>query len=243
MLEYRPKKVPALDAMPASMVLIHDGFWTPRLEVNRTVSLFHQYDFLVESGVLENFQKAGRKMKTGADFRGLFFADSDAYKWLEAASLSMINDPDPRLAALINGVIDLISAAQEESGYINTYFQLVEPDKKFTNFGVCHELYTAGHLIQAAVAHFTAFGTKSFLNIACRLADDLVEVFGPGKLETVDGHAEIEMALVSLYRTTGWERYLELALFFINQRGNSQSHLRWELAHLERIAGKLGKPG
>jgi DUF1680 family protein len=242
-MECQPKIQPAFQAIPTSAVSIDDQFWKPRIETNERVSLFYQYEWLVASGVLDNFRQAGAHSKSQRDFRGLFFADSDAYKWLEAASLSLVNRSDSKLEGLLDEVIALIAAAQEENGYLNTYFQLVEPERKFTNFGVCHELYTAGHLLQAAVAHYTVLGKKSLMNIACRLADHLVSVFGPGKLEAVDGHAGIEMALVSLYRVTGAKRYLELAQFFINQRGNPNSHLRWELAHLGEIAGKLGKPG
>jgi DUF1680 family protein len=233
----------ALTAIPFSKVTINDKFWKPRLENNREVSLFCQYEQLLNSGVLDNFKNASLKIKNVVDFHGLFFADSDVYKWLEAASFSIMTHPDPRLEVLMDKVIALIASAQDETGYINTYMQLVELDKKFTNLGVCHELYTAGHLIQAAVIHHQASGKMIFLNIACRLADHLAEVFGPGKLEAVDGHAGVEMSLVGLYRETGVRRYLDLARFFINQRGACKSRLRWELQHLDQIAGKLGKPG
>ncbi|MCL6591722.1 MAG: glycoside hydrolase family 127 protein [Firmicutes bacterium] len=237
------KDLQVFQAIPAAQVTIDDQFWKPRVETNERVSLFYQYECLVASGVMDNFRLAGASTKKDGSFRGLFFADSDAYKWLEAASLSLVKRRDSRLEGLMDQVITLIAAAQEENGYINTYFQLVEPDRKYTNFGVCHELYTAGHLILAGVAHYNALGKKRLLNIACRLADHLVAVFGPGKLEAVDGHAGIEMALVSLYRVTGERRYLELAQFFINQRGSPNSRLRFELAHLDEIAGKLGRPG
>jgi DUF1680 family protein len=233
----------ALSAIPSSMVTVNDKFWKPRLENNRLVSLFCQYKHLVKSGVLDNFKNASMRIKTGVDFHGLFFADSDAYKWLEAVSFSIMTHPDSRLEVLADELIGMIAAAQEDNGYINTYMQLIEPDKKFTNLGVCHELYTAGHLIQAAVIHHQASDKTIFLNIACRLADHLVEVFGPGKFEAVDGHAGVEMSLVGLYRETRVRRYLDLARFFINQRGACNSRLRWELQHLDQIAGKLGKPG
>ncbi len=231
------------------MVRIDDRFWNPRLKNNREVSLFSQYQYLVKSGALENFKNADNKNNAGISdnakrvFQGLYFADSDVYKWLEAASFSIINDPDVRLDHWMDETITLIAAAQEENGYLNTYFQLVEPDKKFTNFGICHELYTAGHLLQAAVAHYHASRKTSLLNIALRLADYLVRVFGPGKLEAFDGHAGIEMSLVALYRLTGTGSYLELAEFFIDRRGEADSPLRKELLYLDEIGGKLGQPG
>ncbi len=243
MAEFHQKDQYGLQTLPLTMVRIHDRFWNPRLKNNREVSLFSQYQYLVKSGALENFKNAGAKDNVHHVFHGLFFADSDVYKWLEAASFTIINHPDNGLDNLIHEIISLIALAQEESGYINTYFQLVEPDKKFTNFGVCHELYTAGHLLQAAVAHHSATKKATLLNVACRLADYFVKVFGPGKLEAFDGHAGIEMSLVALYRLTGIKSYLNLAGFFIDQRGRADSCLRKELLCLDRIGGKPGNPG
>lgn len=224
-----------------SNVTICDSFWLPRLETNRTVSLFHQYQQLLKYGALENFKRAAGE--GSRNFTGLYFSDSDVYKWLEASSYSLKTHWDSRLKSIVDEVISLITAAQEPNGYLNTYFQLVEPDKKFTNLGVCHELYTAGHLIGAAVAHYHATGESSLLSTACRLANHIAAIFGPGKLEAVDGHAGIEMALIALYRVTDNLSYLNLAQYFIDQRGRSDSRLRWELAHLDEIGGKLGKPG
>lgn len=248
-MEFPQKDLGGLQTLPLTMVRIHDQFWNPRLKNNREVSLFSQYQYLVKSGALENFKNAGNRdngiIKGNGKrvFQGLYFTDSDVYKWLEAASFSIVHDPDAGLDNLMDEMIALIAAAQEENGYLNTYFQLVEPDKKFTNFGVCHELYTAGHLLQAAVAHYHATRKTSLLNIALRLADHLVQVFGPGKLEAFDGHAEIEMSLVCLYRLTGTKSYLELAEFFIDRRGGADSPLRKELLCLDEIGGKLGQPG
>ncbi len=242
-MEFHQKDQYGLQALPLTMVRIDDQFWNPRLKNNREVSLFSQYQCLVKSGALENFKNAGNKNNGKRVFQGLYFADSDVYKWLEAASFSIINDPDARLDNLMDETVTLIAAAQEENGYLNSYFQLVEPDKKFTNFGICHELYTAGHLLQAAVAHYHVSRKTSLLNVALRLADHLVRVFGPGKLEAFDGHAGIEMSLVALYRLTGTGSYLNLAGFFIDQRGRADSCLRKELLCLDRIGGKPGNPG
>ncbi len=226
-------------AVPHRAVQIEDRFWRPRIEGNRRVSLPYQYQQLKSSGVLDNFRRvAGRA--DGA-YAGPFWMDSDAYKWLEAASYSLASQPDPELERAVDETIALIAAAQAADGYLDTYFQWVEPDKKFTNLAMGHELYCAGHLIQAAVAHFQATGRRTLLDVACRLADHIDGVFGPGKFEAADGHEEIETALVDLYRTTGTKRYLDLAVFFIGQRGRPDSRFRWELGHLDEIAGKPGQ--
>lgn len=231
-LKFRP--------VPFTKVTIDDRFWQPRIDKNRHISLPYQYEQLESSGVLDNFRRVlGEK---GGEYAGPYWMDSDAYKWLEAASYSLAVFPDPQLEQKVDETIDLIAAVQEPGGYLNTYFQYVEPDKKFTNLGICHELYCAGHLIQAAVAN-AALGKKKLLATACRLADHLDDVFGHGKFEATGGHEEIETALVDLYRCTGEKRYLDLAMFFIRQRGRPDSRLRWELAHLDEIGGKLGRPG
>lgn len=231
----------AFQPIPFSSVIIEDRFWLPRLEINRNFTLLHQYRQLFQSGAIENFKRVtGEACGT---FVGLYFSDSDVYKWLEASSYSLKSHPDPKLESLVDETIDFIAAAQEADGYVNTYIQLVEPDKKFTNFGQCHELYCFSHLIQAGIAHYDATGKRSLLAVICRSADHLVEVFGSGKFEAIDGHAGIEMALIDLYRLTGIKDYFSLAEFFIERRGRPDSRLRWELGHLDKIAGKPGKPG
>jgi DUF1680 family protein len=222
-------------------VQITGQFWKSKIDGNRDVSLPYQYQQLATSGVLDNFKRV--LGQTGGEFAGPFWMDSDAYKWLEAASFTLATHPDPGLEKCVNETIALIAASQQPDGYLNTYFQLVEPEKKFTNLGMCHELYCAGHLIQAAVAHYKATGGRTLLDVACRLADHIDTVFGPGKLEAADGHEEIETALVDLYRVKAEPRYLNLALFFIMQRGKSGSRFRWELNHFDEIAGKAGWPG
>ncbi|HEX3047641.1 MAG TPA: beta-L-arabinofuranosidase domain-containing protein, partial [Bacillota bacterium] len=149
---------PKFQSVTQPAVQITGEFWRSRIDGNRTVSLPYQYEQLITSGVLDNFkrvlgQKDGRACAQGT-YAGPFWMDSDAYKWLEAASYSLATHPDSQLEEGVEETIALIAAAQEPNGYLNTYFQLVEPDKKFTNLGMCHELYCAGHLIQAAVAHY-----------------------------------------------------------------------------------------
>jgi DUF1680 family protein len=141
---------------------------------------------------------------------------------LEGAAYSLADHPDPALEKTVDEVIAKIAAAQQPNGYLNTYFTLAEPDKKWTNLAVMHELYCAGHLMEGAVAHFRATGKKTFLDVAVKLADHIDATFGPGKRHEVCGHEEIELALVKLYEATGEARYLRLSEFFLDMRGNKQ---------------------
>jgi DUF1680 family protein len=149
------------------------------------------------------------------------FWDSDIAKWLEAASYSLATHPDPALEVQVDEVIGLIVSAQQPDGYLNSYFTVVEPEKRWTNLRDWHELYCAGHLIEAAVAHFQATGKRVLLDALCRYADYIDTVFGsePGKKRGYPGHEEIELALVKLYRVTGEKRYLKLSQYFVNERG------------------------
>jgi uncharacterized protein len=149
------------------------------------------------------------------------FWDSDIAKWLEAASYSLATHHDPALEAQVDEVIRLIVAAQQPDGYLNTYFTVVEPEKRWTNLRDWHELYCAGHLIEAAVAHFQATGKRVLLDALCRYADYIDTVFGiaPGKKRGYPGHEEIELALVKLYRVTDEKRYLHLSQYFVDERG------------------------
>ncbi|WP_224337635.1 glycoside hydrolase family 127 protein [Haloprofundus halobius] len=214
-------------------VEIDDEFWSPWMERNRDVTIEYQYEQLEDSRTLENFYRAANGKEGG--FQGMWFQDSDAYKWLEAASYELAKREDPDLRDRVNEVIDLIADAQEESGYLNTYFQLVEPDGKWTNLHMLHELYCAGHLIEAAVAHHEATGESSLLDVATAFADHIDDVF-EDEIDGVPGHEEIELALIKLYRVTGEKRYLDLAEYFINLRGYDD-RLAWELEHLDEIAG------
>lgn len=220
-------------------VVIDDEFWSPWIARNRDVTIEYQYEQLEASGSLENFERAIE----GADggFQGMWFQDSDAYKWLEAASFELAKSADPDLRERVDKVIDLIAGAQLENGYLNTYFQLVEPEMKWTNLNMLHELYCAGHLIEAAVAHYNATGEESLLDVAVALADHIDDVF-PDKIDGVPGHEGIELALVKLYRVTDDNRYLELAKYFIDNRGEDD-RLGWELENLDDIAGSEYSPG
>ena len=194
--------------VPASQVSVEGEFWAPRMAINREAAIPHQYRMLAETGRIENFRRAA---KGEGKFEGLWFNDSDVYKWIEAAARSLVTKPDPDLEARVDELIGLIADAQEDAGYLNTYFQLEHPDKKWECLHMGHELYCAGHLIQAAVAYHEATGKDALLQVAQKFADLTCETFGEGKRRGAPGHECIEMGLVDLYRQTGEKRYLDLA--------------------------------
>jgi len=216
-------------------VRIDDPFWNNRLHRNRTVTLRHQYQMLHQTGRIDNFRKAAGRIE--GSFQGMFINDSDVYKWIEAACYAVIGHDDQELSRRIEELVSVVADAQEPDGYLNTYFALVEPDKKWTNLGMMHELYCAGHLFQAAVAHTRATGSTKLLDVACRLADHIDRIFRVEGKSGAPGHEEIELALVELYQITGESRYVELARLFLDRRGTPESGFRSELADLRTVAG------
>ncbi len=207
-----------LEPVPFTQVQLADVFWAPRIETNRTETVPHDFAKCEETGRLSNFAKAAGRMEGG--FKGIYFNDSDVYKVVEGAAYSLAAHPDPELDAYLDNLIATFAAAQRPNGYLNTYYILKEPDKKWTHLAKMHELYCAGHMFEAAVAHYRATGKKDFLNVATRFADRIDELFGPDGKHGVPGHEEIELALVKLYDATGERRYLDLAEFFLAMRGN-----------------------
>ena len=207
-----------LQPVPFTAVKISDAFWSARQETNRIASIPVSLDNLEKAGNLENFRLAARHATNG--FRGPVFMDSDLYKAIEAASFSLATHPDPELEARLDVMILLIAAAQQPDGYLDTYYIVKEPGRRWTNLRDCHELYCAGHLIEAAVAHYQATGKTNLLTVATKLADHIDSVFGPEpKRLGYPGHPEIELALVKLWRATGEPRYFALAKFFVENRG------------------------
>ncbi|MEO7837749.1 MAG: beta-L-arabinofuranosidase domain-containing protein [Anaerolineales bacterium] len=201
----------------ARQVNIIDSFWRPRLAVNAEKAIFHQWEQLEATSCIDNFRlTAGEK----DGFReGWFFADSDAYKWLEAASRIYALQADPELASRMDALILLIARAQMPDGYIFTYNQLHFPDQRWVNLQVEHELYCHGHLIEAGVSHYEATGRRDLLDLCIRAADLLVHDFLNASNDKTCGHEEIELALIRLYRVTGKEEYFELARQFVERRG------------------------
>jgi DUF1680 family protein len=207
-----------LKPIPISSVKLQDNFWKPRLKTLKEVTLTTQYKQLEETGHIFNFQRASGKVK--GEFQGFFFNDSDVYKWIEAVSYYLAQEEDERLKSLLDKVIEEIELAQDEDGYLNTYFVFERKNQRWTNLRDMHELYCAGHLIQAAIAHVRATKSNKLFEIALKLADHISSVFGPNKKYGTPGHPEVEMALVELYRLTRNEKYLKLSKFFIDQRGH-----------------------
>lgn len=206
-----------LEAVPFTQVKIEDSFWAPRIKTNREKSIPHNFLMCEQTGRIANFTRAGG-LEQGK-FQGIFFNDSDVYKLLEGACYSLATNPDPVLEKQVDDLIAKIAAAQQEDGYINTYYTLAEPGKRWTDFPTRHELYCGGHLIEAGVAHYQATGKRTLLDVACRFADHVDSFLGPDKRHAVCGHEEIELALMKLYGVTGEERYRKLAEFFVNERG------------------------
>ncbi|HOG80676.1 MAG TPA: glycoside hydrolase family 127 protein, partial [Anaerolineaceae bacterium] len=198
-------------------VQITGGFWKERLKLNTEAALRHQWRQLEASGCIQNFRLAARQVE---GFReGMFFADSDAYKWLDAAARTLTHSNDAWLRQQVDDFIALLEAAQESDGYLYTYNQLHFPEQRWQNLQLEHEFYCLGHLIEAGVSHFTATGAMRLLNIAQKAANLLVRTFmDAGPLQT-DGHEEIEIALLRLYQTVGEKQYLELARRLLEQRG------------------------
>jgi len=201
-------------------VRIASGFWAARQAINHSVSLKHGYAMLNKAGNLHNLKMAAG-LETGS-YRGMNFSDENVYKWLEALGWELGRAPDDELQALADEVISLVAAAQQPDGYLNSYYQTVEPTQKWSDLDFGHELYCAGHLIQAAIAFKRALGDVRLLEIACRFVDHIETSFGPGKKEEACGHPEIEIALVELSRLTGEKHYLTLAQFFVDQRGKKK---------------------
>lgn len=181
------------------------------------VSIPTQFELLENTGRLDNFRRASGKIKK--DFQGFFFNDTDVYKWLEAASYVFPDTKDRNLDKNMKSAINEIKNAQEPDGYLDTYFMFDRKPLRWTNLKDLHELYCAGHLIQAAVAHKRNTGEDSLFNIAKKFADNIANTFGPGKREGTSGHPKVEMALVELYRETRDKKYLDLAKFFLDERG------------------------
>ena len=194
------------------------GFWHDRLTTNATAAIFHQWEQLEASGCIENFRIAAGDVDSFRE--GWFFADSDAYKWLEAASRIYASTPDARLASLMDDFIALLARAQEPDGYLYTYNQIHFPGTRWVNLQIEHELYCHGHLIEAGVSHCEATGRTDLLDIARRAADRIVADFMDTGPEHTPGHQEIEIALLRLHQVVeGDTATLDMARQFIEQRG------------------------
>jgi DUF1680 family protein len=212
--------------VPFTEVTFSDSFWAPRLETNRSVSIPYAFRMNEETGRVDNFRKAARLL--AGPHRGRRFNDSDIYKSMEAAAYALRLRPDPGLEKSLEDLVGLIARAQEPDGYLFTT-RTIDPahpapgsgPERWSNLRVSHELYNVGHMYEAAVAHFQATGRRTFLAIAEKNAALLLRTFGPdpGRRRGFPGHQEIEIGLAKLYRATGDRAYLDLAKFFLDERG------------------------
>lgn len=207
----------AVQPVPIEAVRIGDGFWRGWLDRLYDLTLPTQHARCEATGRLDNIRRVSGRVN--APFRGRYYDESDVYKWLEAASWALAGREDRSLRALVDALVDDIAAAQQPDGYLHTYFALERADQRYTDLVNKHELYCAGHLIQAGIAHHRATGSTTLLDVVVRLADHICAEFGPDARETADGHPEIELALVELARETGRRVYAEQARFFLDQRG------------------------
>jgi len=206
-----------MDERSVRQAKVTSGFWAERLHLNSQTAIFHQWEQLETSRCIDNLRIAAG-LKEG--FReGFFFADSDAYKWLDAASRILIYDPSPRLKALVDDFIAVLEKAQEDDGYLYTYNQIHFGTTRWKNLQIEHEFYCLGHLIEAGIWHHRATGEERLFTIAKKSADLLVDRFWDDSPVYTDGHEEIEIALILLSRHTGISRYRELAKRFLHRRG------------------------
>jgi DUF1680 family protein len=214
-------------------VTLTDSFWLPKIKTIQKITIRHAFFKCSVEGRMDNFLIAGKK-KSGKTCGKMPFDDTDLYKIIEGASYSLVSFPDQRLEAYLDSIIGIIKTGQEPDGYLTTWFTIdrksppawwVKPStNRWENEISSHELYNSGHLFEAAAAHYLATGKRNFLDIALKNADLLVDNFGPGKLHCPPGHQIVETGLVKLYRITKEDKYLELAKFFLDQRGDSTGH-------------------
>ena len=217
----QPTGAALADSRPAAIgdVALGEGFWASRIgriashtipKMDRMNESTHRYDnFRVASGEIDG------------SFKGIYYNDSDVYKWLECAAWSLVHYPDDELEARMDQIVEWLEAAQDDNGYLDTFYQAQDMGERWTQFRF-HEMYCAGHLIQAAVAYHRTRGKRRLLDVAIRFADHICDVFHADGNPGVDTHPEIEMALVELYRETGDRRYLEQAAYFVDARGTHE---------------------
>ncbi len=206
----------AVKQVPLSQVRVVGGFWGKLMARNRRVTIPHVHDQCKATGAIDVWKL---KMK-GKERPGKAW-DSDVAKYVEAVGHSLTHHPDKALERRTDRLIATMAAAQAQDGYLNSHYLTLYPRKRWTDVKGAHELYCAGHLIEAGVAYFKGTGKRALLDIVCRYADHIAETFGLGRgqIRGYPGHQEIALALVKLYRATGTRRYLDLARFFVDERG------------------------
>ncbi len=230
--------VSALFRPPSVDQIKVEGFFGPHIDTIATVTAHTLLDRCIDAGMLDQvdpdrpnpglripYQDGNSTVTTQ------MFWDSDFGKSIETAAYALYRRPDPVLEARVDAIVDAYGRLQAEDGYLSSWYLRMEPEKRWTNLRDCHELYDAGHLIEGAVAYFHATGKRKFMDIMARYADHIAEVFGTGEGQKRGycGHPEIELALVRLARATGERRYLDLARYFVNERGQSPHYFDAEM--------------
>ena len=206
-----------IDQVDFSHVHVQDNFWSPRLSKHISATLPVCIDQIEnQTGRIRNFENAA---KGEGEHSGIFFDDSDVYKAMEGIAYSLINNPNPELEKKADEWIDKFAAAQQPDGYINTFYTLTGLDKRWKNMDK-HEMYCAGHMIEAGVAYYQATGKRKLLDVCIRMADHMMDQFGPDKRHWVPGHEEIELALVKLSQITKEPKYLDFANWLLEERGH-----------------------
>lgn len=208
-----------LAPLPFQHVRIDDSFWSPKIETNRAATIEANLRQCELTARIKNFAVAGKL--TPGKHEGALFNDSDVYKMLEGIAYALAGERDQQLEQRADAIIDQIAAAQQPDGYLNTYFTLVEPQNRWQNIQYGHELYCAGHLIEAAVAYRQATGKTKLFDVARKFADHIRRTFGEGGKCDTCGHEEIELALVKLWHATGERGYLDQAKYFLDVRGRA----------------------
>jgi len=221
----------AVKEIGESQVKIADPFWSQLQEKVINVVIPFQEKVLNDevpgvekSHAIENFRIAAGLSQ--GEFYGMVFQDSDVAKWLEGVAYSLAVRPDPDLEARADGIIEIIEKAQQPDGYLDTYFIIKEPEHRWQNLHECHELYCAGHMMEAAAAYYRVTGKDRLLHVAERLADHIISRFGPEeeKEHGFPGHQEVEIGLLKLYHVTGKEKYKDMARYFLEERGKNPDY-------------------
>lgn len=203
-----------LHSVPIRAVTMGDGFWSDRMRTNAEKSIPTLLGLLEEHGVVDNFRRLSGR--TDAGRRGKLGTDSDLYKWMEAVAFVLQSGDRPQLRETFDKLVDDVLAAQEPSGYLNTYYVGDRTKLRFSEMYRSHELYCLGHLLQAGIAYYRATGNRKLLDGGIKYANYVLQTFGPEKKPALTGHPEFEMALVELYRTTGDKRYLDFVAYLFS---------------------------
>ena len=230
-----------LQEVDSAQVDLRGGFWGPRLKTHHEVTIPHGLDCLEKNGHITNFDKAAGVF--AGPLKGHHAFDSDLHKGLEGAVLSLQHVDDPALRKRVDSILSRILAAQQKDGFLISYWIVNGLDKRWDDLRLEHQMYNAGHFFEMAVEHRQLTGDPKALDAAKRFADHIGSVFGPNKRYDVDGHQEVELALVKLYRATGERRYLELSRFFLEERGYSHTpeHKIFDPASVPKPAKPAGE--